>query len=126
MEVIVTPTDVTNVAPEFASVESATIEMFIDMARGLICASKFGSKAKQAIIFLTAHLMKEIGYGDGGSTSSSASGPVTSEKVGDLQRSYGQVSLSNGSVTDSLFATTKYGRLYVILRKQLVITPMVT
>lgn len=125
MEITITPEDVTNVAPEFKNVEDETIEVYIDIARDFVCVSKWGEKkGKHAIILMTAHMMKDLGIGS--NESSSASGPVTMEKVGDLQRSYASASLTGGSTSDQLLATTKYGRQFIMLRKTLVITPMVT
>lgn len=120
----VTAADVTQFAPEFSDLPSSQIDLIIEYARNWVCEDKWGSKSKLGIVLMSAHLLKEAGFGPG--DSSSASGPVTSERVGDLQRSYGQVSLQNSSVGDQLLATTKYGRLFLTLRRTLVITPMVT
>ena len=58
MPVYVQPSDVTNVAPEFTSVQPSRINDFIEYARLFICEDKYGAKAKLAIIYQTAHLLK--------------------------------------------------------------------
>ncbi len=126
MEITLTPEDVTNVAPEFSSLEDETIQNYIDLAKAFICPEKWCGKGKQAWALMTAHIMKDMGLSNGGNGSSSATGPITSEKVGDLQRSYGSATVVNGSASDQLLATTKYGKLLVMLRKTITITPMVT
>lgn len=125
MAIALTPEEVKAFAPEFAAVEDSEVQSYIDIAQEFICESKWGEvKAKKALMLLTCHFLKDMGLGAGGS--SSASGPVTMEKVGDLQRSYGSATLSKGSTSEQLFLTTKYGRAYILLRKTLVITPIIT
>lgn len=129
--IAVTPDDVALVAPEFKTMAEdvagggqAQMESMIDLARTFVNEGVFGTKAKLGISFMTAHMLKELGYGDGASTD--ANGPVTSEKVGDLQRSYGQLNLANASVGDQLLSTTRYGKMFLYLRRTIVLTPMVT
>ena len=118
MPVIITATDVTNVAPEFTSQAQARIDSFIDIARGFICEEKWGEKAKNAIIFYTAHLLSLASRGASG-----ASGPVTAERVGELSRSYGQI--SGGSDSEMELSQTPYGLIFISMRKGLLITPLV-
>lgn len=101
------------------------MKSMIELARQFVCEEKWSLKALQAIAIMTAHLLTEMGYGDG-STGSATSGPVTMEKVGDLQRSYAALSSNNFSVSEQLLATTKYGRLFLALRKTIPVTPLVT
>lgn len=124
MGITITAQDVTNVAPEFTCVSNSEIDTYIEIAQTLICADKFGNKAKNALALVTAHIMKEIGIGSDASNNNS--GAVTSEKVGDLQRSYGAVNIANASAQDQLFTTTKYGRLFLLLKKTIFFTPLVT
>lgn len=124
MGITITAQDVTNVAPEFTCVPNSEIDTYIDLAGQIICAEKFGDKGKSALALVAAHLMKEIGIGS--DPSSSNSGLVTSEKVGDLQRSYGQVAFTSASAQDQLFLTTKYGRLFLIIKKSIFFSPLVT
>jgi hypothetical protein len=131
--VTVTYEDVVKVAPEFATlaedVDGQTqIEDQIEFARIFVNEDKWGTGAKtvKAIAVLAAHFLKILGFGENAG-GSSAAGPVTSEKVGDLQRTY-QSSLGTmgTSTADRLFSETSYGRTFVLLRKTILITPMVT
>lgn len=64
-----------------------------------------------ARIYLAAHLAKGIKMSAGG-TSSSTVGPVTSESVGGIRRSYGFVAQT---ATESALNTTRYGQMYLEL-----------
>lgn len=130
----VTAEDVAAIAPEFADLASSDPDQFdmpIELAREFVCEAKWGTdaKAKKAICLMAAHLMKELGFGadsEGGSGGgTSAVGPVTMEKVGDLQRSYGAAITVGGSVSEQLLATTTYGKTFVMLRRTLALTPRV-
>lgn len=116
MPIVVTASDVTNVASEFSSENPTRIEAFIEQARLFVCETAWGDRAKTAIIYYTAHLLKLEKI-----EASGAAGPVTAERVGDLSRSYGQ---SAGGEASEL-AQTGYGRIILQLRKGLLITPMV-
>jgi len=123
----VTPADVKSTAPEFSAVSDPTIEIYIDVARTFVCESKWGTKkAKFAIQYMTAFLMADLGLGSDGGVKSNVSGPVTMERVGDLSRSYGTVNFNGGSASEQILSANKYGRMFIMLRKTLLITPMVT
>jgi hypothetical protein len=129
--VSVTYEDVIKVAPEFATlaedVEGQTqIEDQIELARLFVSEDKWGTghKTVKAISLVSAHLLKVLGFGN--TQGSTVSGPVTMEKVGDLQRSYSQLSMDKMSVSEGLFSQTSYGRTFLLLRKTLIITPLVT
>jgi hypothetical protein len=128
MSITVTPEDIANVAPEFAAlVESSdeTVEIFIDHAKNFVNESVWGEKkGKLGVIYMACHLMKEMGHGEGGV--SDGAGAVTQERVGDLSKSYGDVSSSLKSDSEKLLATTKYGKMFLMTRKTCVFTPMVT
>lgn len=122
--------DVIGVAPEFkafAETEDGpdAIKLVIGFARSFVNESRWGSRAKLGICLMTAHLMKELGYG-GAPKDSGITGAVTSEKVGDLQRSYGQINLQKASDSNQLLITTTYGKTFLMLRKMLLTTPIVT
>lgn len=96
----------------------------IDFGESMINTKVWGSKAPNGVKLLAAHFLAQLGFGTV-SGSGDIAGPVTSEKVGDLQRSYAATSISGGSVSDSIFNTTRYGRLYLLLRKTIPTTPIV-
>lgn len=128
----VTVADIIAIAPEFKEFSETTegevqIETIIDVAETMVCESRWGEKkAKLAVQYLTAHILTDTGVGQEGGSSSNLSGPVTSERVGDLSRTYGTVNISNGSSSDALYLTTKYGRMFLMLKKSVSTTPMVT
>lgn len=124
----VLPKDVVGLAPEFASLaatDDGAVQMatIITYAREMVAEARWGSKAKMGICLMAAHLLKDLGFGDGGT--SGAAGPITMEKVGDLQRSYGALQVQGGSVGDQMIATTKYGKNFVMLKKTIPTTPLV-
>lgn len=102
------------IAPELASESDARIELFIDLAKLSVNESVWGDKYELGVAVMTAHLMTMANSGGAGV------GPVTSEKVGDLSRSY-----AAGDANDTLMSTA-YGKWFVQLRKELVITPLCT
>lgn len=125
MSIAVEPEDVTDVAPEFASTAEESIELFIEQARIFVNESVWGEKkGKAGIIYMACHMMKEMGLGSGGI--SDGAGAVTQEKVGDLSKSYGDLGNGSRNETDKILMTTKYGKMFLLLKKTLVITPMVT
>lgn len=111
----VTPADIKELFPEFAATADARIQLFIDQSTLSVNTAVWGNKADFAIQYLTAHLLTVVNRGGGG-----AAGPITSEKVGDLQRSYA----SGGAVAHEL-GSTGYGMEFLRLRRSLHITPRV-
>lgn len=116
MPIAVTAAEVTNVAKEFAQEDPARIDMFIEFARLFICESVWGSKAKFAIIYYAAHLLKMSQIAESG-----GAGPITSESVGELSRSYG----TDASSESGDLSQTTYGQMIRGLRKTILFTPMV-
>lgn len=112
--------DVIAYEPAAASIDEERIDLFIGYAETQVNRDVWGDLADQAVILLTLHGLYTTGPSSG---ASSGQGPVTSEKVGDLQRSY--ASPASGAYSDSTLARTGYGQEYLRLRKTLVFTPMV-
>lgn len=102
---------VVNIAPELADEDSSRIDLFLGFAALSVNESVWGTKYDLGVAVMAAHLLTMANRGGNG-------GPVTSEKVGDLARSYGQM-----GDKDSLMATS-YGQWFVQLRKTLPITPL--
>lgn len=101
---------VKNIAPEFEDQDDSRVDTFIGYAEMYVNTTTWGTKADYATALFTAHLMTISA--SGGSTG------VTSERVGDLATSYA-VNSSND------LGTTSYGKLFLTLRKSLVISPNV-
>jgi hypothetical protein len=93
--VTVTYEEVVAVAPEFATLAETVegqeqIDEMITLARQFVSEDKWGTGTKtvKAISLCAAHFLKTLGFGSGG-VSTTAAGPVTREKVGDLERTSG-------------------------------------
>ena len=115
----ITETDITNVAPEFAGIAEERLQFFIELAESYICESRFGTKAKHAVILYIAHLLTMSARGASGNV-----GAVTSEKVGELSRNYGQIGSGISDEAGEL-AQTPYGMMFHTLRKGILKTPII-
>lgn len=111
-----TPALIKSYFPEFVSLSDAFIQLYIDQAILSVNVNIWGNKSELGVAYLTAHLLTIIGRGGTG-----AAGPVTQESVGDLSRSYAQVSIPNVNE----YGLTSYGQEYFRLRKSLPISPLV-
>lgn len=105
--------DVTALAPELTTVNDFARAMILEYVNGpaldpACFDGESGPTTRLARIYLAAHLGSGVDKGAAGA----AGGPVTSESMGGLSRSY-----SVGSVASSADATgsTAYGRLYEAL-----------
>jgi len=94
-------------APEFASVADATVNQWLSVAGNLVNVGCLDAeRAAMALALYAAHMLSlSTRSGQGGAA---ALGPVTSEKEGDLQRSYG--GLKGG---DTYLGQTSYGQQYL-------------
>ena len=103
----ITATNVKARAPEFASLSDATVDIFIADAATRLSSVVWGVYYASAHLYLTAHLLS-VSYPN----MATASGPVQSETVGQVSRSY---AVSARAVSGSY--QTKWGRLYKELSK---------
>lgn len=87
--------------PEFSDVDEARITA-LNPTGLLYVGDCFGDAAQYALALIIAHILK-LGEQSG-------SGPIKSEKVGDLARSYGDLKISD-------WALTSYGAEYEMLAK---------
>ena len=98
-------------APEFASVADGTVQTWLAMAGNLIdpgCLDAERTAMTRALY--AAHLLSlTLSIGQAGN---GALGPVTSEREGDLQRTYGAL---KGS--DSWLGQTPYGQQYIAITR---------
>lgn len=96
------------VAPELSAVPSERRAYFIESAQGIV-NSRYG---QFALANATAHMLTVASRGG----DAPVAGPVTSEKEGELSRTYAQTSTggSGGGLTTTpeYWATTNYGRAY--------------
>ena len=95
---------------EFICGNDNLVDLILEDVAGQITSAKYGSKEERAQRYLAAHflsLAKQAGGGVGGS------GPVESEKVGDVQVKYGKADFTDKSRYDE----TSYGRTYMTIRR---------
>ena len=93
------------IAPDVANLSAAS--QALSLAETLV-GEVFGDLRHIAIAYRAAHMLTVASIGG------SAGGPVTSEKEGDLARSYGT---STGGAS---LGSTSYGREYEALRRQVI------
>jgi len=98
-------------AAEFASVDDATVNRWLSVAGNLVNVGCLDTeRAAMARALYAAHMLSlTTRSGQGGAA---ALGAVTSEKEGDLQRSYGGV---KGG--DTYMGQTSYGQQYLDITK---------
>lgn len=109
-----------NLFPEFNDIGAGRINAVIGIAHGRLGEAAWGDCFEYAQALLTAHMLASALSGnsmDGGT------GPITSQSVGDLSESFGQLNVSD---SDSVYTTTKYGVEFLALRKECVIAPILT
>jgi hypothetical protein len=111
-----TPALIKEMFTEFAGKSDAYIQIYIDQAVLSVNAAIWTGKTEVGIAYLTGHLMALMIPGSTG-----PSGPVTSEKVGDLSRNYASVTIANSNE----YHQTIYGTEFLRLRRSLPISPMV-
>lgn len=103
--------------PEFESEPDSRISILISIASKSVSEGVWGDLTDPATGYLTAHLLAMSKRGASG-----GSGPVTMEKVGELSRGYGQLSVDGNAE----LASTVYGAEYLRLRRMILVTPMIT
>lgn len=112
-------------APELADVPDDTAAMMMDMAEDMVSRKQFGSAYDRAVLLLTAHyltLWSRIGQEGSAAAASLTAGEVTSEREGDLQRSYGSGASGYTSPTEKMLAKTLYGQMFLALRSRHVVS----
>lgn len=110
-------------APEFADISNDDVQMATALSCDLVSERQFGRFYGRAVALMAAHQLKlaRMAQQDAETGGNSlTNGNVTSEREGDLQRSYGTEGVT-GSNEDYLLQKTLYGRQFLELRKLCVI-----
>lgn len=102
----VTWADVVALDPELATIPTATQTAILEAVKIMIHACPWGSKYDLAVKLLAAHFGKLWLLKAGG-----AGGPVLKEKVGQIERSYGNIFSTSGKALDQ----TMWGQWYQML-----------
>lgn len=119
----VVPADIRTLAPEFAALADGDIQPWIDMAERRTNRPAWGVKADDGITFLTLHWLsiraQAESAGSGGGGAGMIQGPITSETVGPLSRSYAVVSAASSGApyTEGWYTLSSWGLAYAELRR---------
>lgn len=97
-------------APELAGVASGAQAAILAYVDRQIDPDVWGDYADDGRRYLAAHLASQMGATGSGAGSAGTMGPVTSETLGPMSRSYGALSGSTEGMGE--LAATKYGREY--------------
>lgn len=106
--------NISAIAPELKSFiddNSCVVDLILADVASEVRQSVFGSKQERAQRYLAAHYLTLSNP----ATSSGSSGPVTKEKVGDVEKSYGDSSNAKGAQIG--LSETSYGRTYLQIRR---------
>lgn len=105
-------------APEYVAKTDDQVNIMLELAKPHVSTERFGSFYAQALAYYAAHLFSSQAQVQAyGSTSAAVTaGAVTSEREGDLQRSYAQ-----GAKDITPLDRTSYGQEFKALAKRCVI-----
>jgi hypothetical protein len=106
---------ITDLASEFANVDPARVDRLVAIWAPTVNVDQWGDQRDLALGYLICHVLKIDAQG--------GNGAVTSEKIGDITRSYARAGSSD---KESPFASTSYGQMFLLLQSQTCIVPMVT
>lgn len=105
---------------EFAGLSDALVDKWRLQAERRVNLVQWGNKSDDAILWLTAHLLKlEKQLSIGGTA---AAGPIERKKVGDIEVEYKVPEKSS----DSFLATTSYGQYFIDLKTGIFPTRVLT
>ena len=104
----VTASDMRTRFPEFASLDTATIERWLDEASRNHNQTQWAGKSDDGLAWLTAHFLASYGSG---CTTDFGPGPLTSTAQGRTSASFALAK----AFTKNDIGTTKYGRRYLSL-----------
>lgn len=106
----VSANDIRDHFAEFSDLSDTVITRWKEQAERRVNLDQWGEKADDAILWLTAHLLKIQQALACGMTP--PPGPVTSQRVGDLSVAY----KVPGRMADRFLASTAYGQYYLDLK----------
>jgi len=110
---LATKAEILTLAPELT--DDAVLDELIEVAGTMINVGCWGSKASKGHAALAAHLASSLQS----SGSTGPAGPIASRAIGSISVSY-----AGQPPSDPELGRTKYGELYLILRKSLFILPL--
>lgn len=105
---------------EFDCESDSSIQLALDDASLQLNAQAWRDKYDLGQLYLAAHTLSLLAS----ASAESPKGPVVSETVGSVSRTYANLTASNTSFAGDT-STTKYGMLYTRLKRQILATPVV-
>lgn len=105
--------------PEFASVEDATVQVFMDEAIMEVNDTWIEEYRTPGVLHLTAHLLASQGLGVStpGDSGASVTGGVKRRTVGDVTTEFNGISSGGGSGLVGTYSTTRYGQRYLEMKR---------
>lgn len=120
MSILITWADVVGVAPASASVSAAGQALILEFVEEQLDPVTWGNRLKAGQTYLAAHLATLPGVITALSGGGGAAGPVVSESVGQLSRSYANLTSAGSSRTSATSTDmTPHGREYLRLVRTL-------
>lgn len=100
-------------APTLCDENREPAEMLLDMTGSMISVECWGTKASNGHLLLAAHYLQIF------ADSNTAGGPIAARAIGKISESY-----AVAAQADSELGTTKFGLLYLAMRKTLFLLPI--
>ncbi len=115
------------ILPELSTIAGPLLDILVRRAACLIQPEAWKKKQQDALALLICHFGQEqinAGSGSGGGTTgaSGGSGPVASVSIGKLSVSYSVP--ADLSAAESIYATTKWGVQFILMKRSLIIPPL--
>ena len=114
--------------PAMPDVTDVELASDIDIYRYYVSEKVFGRLYGKALCYFIAHMrtlndmiVGAVAAGSNAGDSSITAGAVTSEREGDLQRSYATLSAGTTDESKALLMKTLYGQLFLQLRRMCII-----
>jgi len=101
---------------EFASVDAATVALWLGIAEEQIGLVAWGEVALRGHVLLTSHLLKMAGEGTSAAT---GTGAVKSKRIGPVSVTYMGASPASSSAAEADLGSTTYGQAFRDLRRTL-------
>lgn len=109
-------TNVLSIAPELSSIDNDIWMLILADVASEVSSSIYGTKQEMAQRYLAAHYLTLIS-----AANKQTSGPLSSERVGQVSMSYAQINYLNRNRYDE----TSYGRVFNSIRRSIVVPFMV-
>lgn len=113
------------VAPEFATMTDTDLDIFANEAAFELSETRWGQRYPRGLALITAHLIKiskKVEADSGGANTGSVN-QLKRVKVGDIEREFAIPNSGTAADNDS-YNLTLYGKEFLRLRRQVLMTPL--